>query len=256
MSCSKTNVYKNRTVLMLFGQIAALADLHRHAQRGQGSPSPGTTTARSCRRFFLFNTPRRPNPFALRSPILSAPCRGCISTAAGAPANGHLLQMCDLFVHLLEFALRGHLHKIVASSARDSLVIRFSELAKSSNFLSSQASSKRKSIHMITRRIAIFAALSVAFYPVLPALPASDPDLLAGLDTDNDGTLTRRELRARLSAKEFAAADTDKDGTLSKDEYLAVVEQRFKAADTDNDGTLTRQELRSKAGRQLLLLLR
>jgi Ca2+-binding EF-hand superfamily protein len=133
---------------------------------------------------------------------------------------------------------------------------------------------------MITRRIAIFVALSAAFYPVLPALPASDPDLLAGLDTDHDGTLshdeakkaaeivfdkldrdhdgtlTRRELRGRLSAKEFAAADTDKDGTLSKDEYLAVVEQRFKAADTDNDGTLTRRELRSKAGRQLLLLLR
>jgi len=133
---------------------------------------------------------------------------------------------------------------------------------------------------MITRRIAIFAALSVAFYPVLPALPASDPDLLAALDTDHDGTvsldeakkaaelmfdkldrdhdgtLTRRELRGRLSAKEFAAADTDKDGTISKDEYLAIVEQRFKAADTDNDGTLTRQELRSKAGRQLLLLLR
>ena len=133
---------------------------------------------------------------------------------------------------------------------------------------------------MITRRIAIFAALSVAFYPVLPALPASDPDLLAGLDTDHDGTvsldeakkaaevmfdkldrdhdgnLTGRELRGRLSAKEFAAADTDKDGTLSKDEYLSIVEKRLKAADTDNDGTLTRQELRSKAGRQLLLLLR
>ena len=133
---------------------------------------------------------------------------------------------------------------------------------------------------MITRRIAIFAALSVGFYPVLPALPASDPDLLAGLDTDHDGTvsldeakkaaeamfdkldrdhdgtLTRRELRGRLSAKEFAAADTDKDGTLSKDEYLALVEQRFKAADADNDGTLTRQELKTKAGRQLLHLLR
>jgi Ca2+-binding EF-hand superfamily protein len=133
---------------------------------------------------------------------------------------------------------------------------------------------------MVTRRIAIFAALSVAFYPVLPALPASDSDLLAGLDTDNDGTvsldeakkaaetvfhkldrdhdgtLTRRELRGRLSAREFTAADTDKDDTLSKDEYLAIVEQRFKAADADNDGTLTRRELRSKAGRQLLLILR
>ena len=133
---------------------------------------------------------------------------------------------------------------------------------------------------MITRRIAVFSALSVAFYPVLPALPASDPDLLAGLDTDNDGTvsvdeakkaaevifdkldrdhdgtLTGRELRGRLSAKEFTAADADKDGTISKDEYLAVVEQRFKAADTDNDETLTRRELGTKAGRHLLLLLR
>jgi Ca2+-binding EF-hand superfamily protein len=72
----------------------------------------------------------------------------------------------------------------------------------------------------------------------------------------HDGTLTGRELRGRLSAREFAAADADKDGTISKDEYLAVVEQRFKAADTDNDGTLTRRELRTKAGRQLLLLLR
>ena len=58
------------------------------------------------------------------------------------------------------------------------------------------------------------------------------------LDRDHDGTLTARELRGRLSAREFTAADTDKDGTLSKDEYLAVVERRFKAADTDNDGTI------------------
>src|SRR6516165_4936743 len=133
---------------------------------------------------------------------------------------------------------------------------------------------------MITKRVAIFAALSVAFYPILPALPASDPDLLAALDTDHDGTvsldeakkaaeivfdkldrdhdgtLTARELRGRLSAREFTVAGTDKDGTLSKDEYLAVVERWFKAADTDTDGTLTRRELRLKAGHQLLLLLR
>ena len=76
------------------------------------------------------------------------------------------------------------------------------------------------------------------------------------LDRDHDGTLTGRELRGRLSAMEFAAADNDKDGTISKDEYLAVVEQRFKAADTDNDGTLTPRELRTKAGRQLLRVLR
>ena len=133
---------------------------------------------------------------------------------------------------------------------------------------------------MISRRIAILVAFGFAFNPVLPALPASDPDFLAGLDTDHDGTvsldeakkaaevmfdkldrdhdgsLSRREVRGRLSAREFAAADTDKDGTISKDEYLAVVEQRFRAAGTDNEGTLTAQELRSKAGRQLLRLLR
>jgi hypothetical protein len=39
--------------------------------------------------------------------------------------------------------------------------------------------------------------------------------------------------RGRLSTTEFALADPDKDGTLSKDEYLKVVESRFKAADPD-----------------------
>jgi Ca2+-binding EF-hand superfamily protein len=75
------------------------------------------------------------------------------------------------------------------------------------------------------------------------------------LDRDHDGTLDRRELRGKLSAKEFAAADPDKDGTLTKDEYLAVVEQRFKAADPDNDGTLDAKELSTRAGRALLRLL-
>ncbi|MGA6965372.1 MAG: EF-hand domain-containing protein, partial [Xanthobacteraceae bacterium] len=49
--------------------------------------------------------------------------------------------------------------------------------------------------------------------------------------------------------------DPDKDGTLSKDEYLKVVESRFKAADPDNDGTLDEKELRSRAGQGLLRLL-
>jgi Ca2+-binding EF-hand superfamily protein len=75
------------------------------------------------------------------------------------------------------------------------------------------------------------------------------------LDRDHDGTLTRRELRGRLSARQFSAADTDKDGTISKDEYLAVVEKRFKAADADNDGSLNDAEFRTSAGRALLELL-
>ena len=49
-------------------------------------------------------------------------------------------------------------------------------------------------------------------------------DMFDKLDADHDGTLSFKELRGRMSRKEFAAADTDKDGTLTKEEYLAVVQ--------------------------------
>jgi Ca2+-binding EF-hand superfamily protein len=80
--------------------------------------------------------------------------------------------------------------------------------------------------------------------------------LFAKLDRDHDGTLDKRELRGRLSAKEFAAADPDHDGTLTADEYLAVVEQRFNAANPDKDGTLDAKELNSATAQALLRLLR
>ena len=76
------------------------------------------------------------------------------------------------------------------------------------------------------------------------------------LDYDHDGTLDKRELRGRLSAKDFAAADPDKDGTLDKDEFLAVVEARFKAANRDSDDTMDAKELASSAGRSLSRLLK
>jgi Ca2+-binding EF-hand superfamily protein len=81
-------------------------------------------------------------------------------------------------------------------------------------------------------------------------------ELFMRLDPDHDGTLDKRELVGRLSARELAAADPDHDGTLSLDEYLAVVEKRFRAANRDNDGTLDARELRTPAGRALLRLLR
>jgi len=81
-------------------------------------------------------------------------------------------------------------------------------------------------------------------------------DLFDKLDRDHDGTLDKRELAGRVSAKELAAADPDHDRTLTKDEYLAVVEQRFNAANSDSDGTLDAKELSTKAGRNLLRLLR
>jgi Ca2+-binding EF-hand superfamily protein len=80
--------------------------------------------------------------------------------------------------------------------------------------------------------------------------------LFARLDRDHDGTVDRRELAGRLSARELASGDPDHDGTLSLDEYLAIVQQRFNAANHDSDGTLDAKELSTPAGRALLRLLR
>ena len=63
------------------------------------------------------------------------------------------------------------------------------------------------------------------------------------LNKDSDNTIDTKELQGRLSKKDLEAADPDKDGTLMKDEYLALVEARFKAADPDNDGKLDAKEL-------------
>jgi Ca2+-binding EF-hand superfamily protein len=135
---------------------------------------------------------------------------------------------------------------------------------------------------MISRRSVLltlaFATLSVASAPVLAGsrrldvvrMFDTDNDgtldlaevkkaasaLFAKLDRDHNGTLDKRELAGRLSAKEFAAADPYHDGTLTEDEYLAVVEQRFNAANPDQDGTLDAKELNTGAGRALLRLLK
>ena len=75
-------------------------------------------------------------------------------------------------------------------------------------------------------------------------------------ETDKDGTLTAKELQGRLSKKDLAAGDPDKDGTLTKEEYLAIVESRFKAADADANGSIVCKEAKTKAGRDLLRLLK
>ena len=80
-------------------------------------------------------------------------------------------------------------------------------------------------------------------------------DLFDKLDHDKDGTLDVKELQGRLSRKDLGAADPDNDKTLTKDEYLAVVEKRFKAADPDNDGTVSAAEFRTTSGQALARLL-
>ena len=96
-------------------------------------------------------------------------------------------------------------------------------------------------------------ALGVVAFP--PSAWAAPGGALKVLDPDKDGTLDRRELRGRVTAKELASVDTDKDSTLDKNEFSALVEQRFKAADPDNDGTVDAKELKTPAGRALLRLL-
>jgi hypothetical protein len=80
-------------------------------------------------------------------------------------------------------------------------------------------------------------------------------DVFDKLDTDKDGTLNTRELQGRLSRKGLMGADRDNDLTLSKDEFLAVVEQRFKSADADGDGSVSAAEFATPTGRALAGLL-
>ncbi len=77
------------------------------------------------------------------------------------------------------------------------------------------------------------------------------------LEGDNDGTLDRKEMKAtKVDKKTFGKADPDNDGTLTKQEYLTIVEERFRAADPDNDGTVSVAELDSKAGKNLMHMMK
>ena len=119
---------------------------------------------------------------------------------------------------------------------------------------------------MLGRFFALTAAIGIAVSLAgAPAFAKGGEKALKLLDTDNDGTvdlaeakkaaiavfdkfnkdndktIDAKELGGRLSKKDLEAADPDKDGTLTIEEYLALVEARFKAADPDNDSKLVRQ---------------
>ena len=79
---------------------------------------------------------------------------------------------------------------------------------------------------------------------------------LRSLEKDADGTVDIKEMKGRVSKKDFKTADPDNDGTLSKDEFLTMVSTLFKDADPDNDGTLDAKELASKKGKALLRVTR
>jgi EF hand domain-containing protein len=75
------------------------------------------------------------------------------------------------------------------------------------------------------------------------------------LDTDNDGTLDANELSGRLTEDEIVAGSAHHNKTLTKDEYLSIVDERFKAADSNHDGKLDIQELSSLGGDAVVKLL-
>lgn len=79
--------------------------------------------------------------------------------------------------------------------------------------------------------------------------------LFERLDSDNDGTLDANELRGRLSEDEIVAGNPRHRKTLNKDEYLAIVDERFKAADSKHNGKIDIQELSSLNGDALVKLL-
>jgi Ca2+-binding EF-hand superfamily protein len=88
--------------------------------------------------------------------------------------------------------------------------------------------------NMGIRKRSILTALAIM---LIAATPAWSQSLPKTLDPDNDGTVDLAEAK-------------------SKDEFLALVEKRFKAADPDNDGTIDAKELKSAAGRSLVILLK
>ena len=106
---------------------------------------------------------------------------------------------------------------------------------------------------MISRRNAFIAALTALLGVAAPALAASGP--VARLDTDNDGTVDLDEAKKAAVAL-FDKLDTDKDGTLDPKELKGrVTDKDFKAADPDNDGTVSAAEFKTHAGRSLIQLL-
>lgn len=83
-------------------------------------------------------------------------------------------------------------------------------------------------------------------------------DIFAAMDADNDGKVTKDEMRAFFEARKegkkkprkFEQCDADGDGVVSREEFLACFpkgQDRFDAMDANKDGKLTKEEWRTYA---------
>ncbi|WP_414462915.1 EF-hand domain-containing protein [Hyphomicrobium sp. B1] len=75
------------------------------------------------------------------------------------------------------------------------------------------------------------------------------------LDSDKDGTLNIDELSGRLTKEEIEAGNPGHKDNLTRDQYLAIVDLRFKGVDSSHDQKLDIQELSSPSGESLVKLI-
>lgn len=81
-------------------------------------------------------------------------------------------------------------------------------------------------------------ALALALGNTALAAPSA---MRHGPDANGDGTVTRAEVSAQVTAR-FARADTNGDGVLNEADKAARIGQMFDTIDTDKNGSISRAE--------------
>ena len=85
--------------------------------------------------------------------------------------------------------------------------------------------------------------------------------VIVKIDADHNGILNNKELGGRFEVLDqlFSQGHSfmywKTQGTITKEEYLSLIEARFKTADPDNDDTLDAKELETESGQLILKLL-
>jgi Ca2+-binding EF-hand superfamily protein len=119
---------------------------------------------------------------------------------------------------------------------------------------------------LITTAAALAFATTVSLAPTARAQSASAKEWLQLMDTDSDGTVTKTEYLAYMD-KQFDKLDTDHDGTLDVKELKALrglpatdtegkiepgktpsAKQMLLKMDPDKDGTVSKDEFNTYAG--------